>query len=174
MIAALSPRASIAGRVPLDKPPAVLADRAQQILRSLGYTEQATDSAFNFTIAQDYLRWVASSDHNPRRWDALKIGSPATLLFWYRTSPRLLVPGRVQVSVTTSDPPLTVSGMTLVVLDTLGRLQEFHAVPPQVDPADAPPDIFTAFQQQLGLKLESTRAPVDILVIDRVSKPSEN
>ena len=33
-IAALSPRVSIAGRVPLDKPPAVLADRAQQILRS--------------------------------------------------------------------------------------------------------------------------------------------
>jgi len=40
--------------------------------------------------------------------------------------------------------------------------------------ADAPPDLFTAFQQQLGLKLESTRAPADVLVIDRVEKPSEN
>ena len=160
VIAALSPRASIAGRVPLDKPPAVLADRAQQILRSLGYTEQATDSAFNFTIAQDYLRWVASSDHNPRRWDALKIGSPATLLFWYRTSPRLLVPGRVQVSVTTSDPPLTVSGMTLVVLDTLGRLQEFHAVPPQVDPADAPAALlrWDALFEAAGLPLSTFTA----------------
>ena len=39
---------------------------------------------------------------------------------------------------------------------------------------DAPPDIFTAFQQQLGLKLESTKAPVDMFVIDRVDKPSEN
>ena len=48
------------------------------------------------------------------------------------------MPGRVDASVTTSDPPLTVSGMTLVVLDTQGRLQEFHAVPPQVDPAGAP------------------------------------
>lgn len=46
--------------------------------------------------------------------------------------------------------------------------------PPPVDPADAPPDIFTAFQQQLGLKLESTKAPVDAIVIDSVSKPSEN
>jgi predicted Ser/Thr protein kinase len=138
-IAALSPRASIAGRVPLDKPPAVLADRAQQILRSLGYIDPAADSAFNFDIAEDYLRWVADSDPSPRRWDALKTGSPATLLFWYRTSPRLLVPGRVHV--TTSDPPLTLSGMTLVVLDTQGRLQEFHAVAPQVDPpgTSAPP-----------------------------------
>jgi uncharacterized protein (TIGR03435 family) len=39
---------------------------------------------------------------------------------------------------------------------------------------DAPPDLFTAFQQQLGLKLESTRAPVDVLVVDRVEKPSAN
>jgi uncharacterized protein (TIGR03435 family) len=46
--------------------------------------------------------------------------------------------------------------------------------PPPADPADAPPDIYTAFQQQLGLKLESTKAPVDVIVIDRVSKPSDN
>lgn len=36
------------------------------------------------------------------------------------------------------------------------------------------PDLFTATQQQLGLKLESTKAPVDILVIEHVEKPSEN
>jgi uncharacterized protein (TIGR03435 family) len=45
---------------------------------------------------------------------------------------------------------------------------------PAADALDAPPDIFTAFQQQLGLKLESTKAPVDVLVIDKVEKPSEN
>jgi uncharacterized protein (TIGR03435 family) len=36
------------------------------------------------------------------------------------------------------------------------------------------PDIFTAMQQQLGLKLESTKALVDVMVIDKVEKPSEN
>ena len=49
---------------------------------------------------------------------------------------------------------------------------------PDGAPADpnleAPPDIYTAFQQQLGLKLETTKAPVDLFVIDRVEKPSEN
>jgi uncharacterized protein (TIGR03435 family) len=39
---------------------------------------------------------------------------------------------------------------------------------------EAPPDIYTAFQQQLGLKLEATKAPVDLFVIDHVEKPSEN
>ena len=42
------------------------------------------------------------------------------------------------------------------------------------DNADAPPDLFSAFQQQLGLKLEPTKAPVDVLVIDRAEKPSGN
>jgi uncharacterized protein (TIGR03435 family) len=45
---------------------------------------------------------------------------------------------------------------------------------PAADGADVPPDIFAAFQQQLGLKLESTKAPVDVMVIDHLEKPSEN
>ena len=40
--------------------------------------------------------------------------------------------------------------------------------------ADALPDLFTAVQEQLGLKLDATKALTDVLVIDKVSKPSEN
>lgn len=36
------------------------------------------------------------------------------------------------------------------------------------------PSLFTAMQEQLGLKLESKRAPVDMLIVERVEKPSEN
>ena len=55
----------------------------------------------------------------------------------------------------------------------------FSAIPPGVATPDRPssetgPTIFIALQEQLGLKLESTKEAVPVLVIDSVNQPSPN
>jgi uncharacterized protein (TIGR03435 family) len=47
-------------------------------------------------------------------------------------------------------------------------------VPPPTDDPKAPPDLYRALQEQLGLKLEATKAKADVFVIDHVEKPSAN
>jgi uncharacterized protein (TIGR03435 family) len=39
---------------------------------------------------------------------------------------------------------------------------------------NGPPSILRAIQEQLGLKLDSGKGPVDVLVIDHVERPSAN
>ena len=56
-----------------------------------------------------------------------------------------------------------------IQLANFGGLEPANAADP-----NPPPDIFTAFEQQLGLKLQATKAVVDVMVIDRIGRPSPN
>jgi Protein kinase domain len=135
----LSPRITLADLVPLDKAPAVLADRAQQIIAEFGYPDAPADTAQDFRIPPDYPRWLADTDSSTNRWNPSRVSKGPALLFWYRTSPRELEPDSPELTVTSTDPAYTSTGMTLVILDTRGRLVEFRRVPPQREVADATP-----------------------------------
>lgn len=67
------------------------------------------------------------------------------------------------------------------VVDASGLSGTFDVVvdwTPSDTPADDPrasgPSLMTAVQEQLGLRLEAQRAPIEYLVIDHVEKPGEN
>jgi len=130
VFAMMSPRATMADLVPLDKSPAVLADRAQQIVAEFGYGDPPGDSAQSFEVGMDYARWIVDTDQTADRWNRARLAAGPALLFWYRTSPTQLLTRGPTLNVTTSDPPMTEADMTTVVLDTRGRLIEFHRVPP--------------------------------------------
>ena len=49
-----------------------------------------------------------------------------------------------------------------------------HIPPPNPDDPNPPPSLYTALQEQLGLKMDVTKANVDVMVIDHIDKPSAN
>lgn len=62
------------------------------------------------------------------------------------------------------------------IIDKTGLSGTFDIHLEWTDDADAPDgtSIFTALREQLGLKLESAKGPVEVLVIDHIEKPSAN
>jgi uncharacterized protein (TIGR03435 family) len=67
----------------------------------------------------------------------------------------------------------TLTGMMEEWGTVLGHRETMMAASAAGDPY-AGPNILTALQEQLGLKLESTKGPVEIMVIDHVERPSGN
>jgi hypothetical protein len=92
------------------------------------------------------------------------------LRYWYRTSPQPMVatefedssltPGRIN----TSDPPLTLSGMTETELDPQGRLMLFQAIPPELEdkPQGAKPVDWAPLFAAAGLDVSQLK-PADPL-----------
>ncbi len=129
----------LVGQVSLDKPPQALEDRAREILGALGHEGAGIDSATDFAVNGDYLRYLEAQPPRRDRWSVLRANRPAALTFYYRQSPRALVAASMSGRVSAQDPPVVASGMAAVELDPQGRLTGFYSVPPQLESEDASP-----------------------------------
>ena len=85
------------------KSPAVLTDRAEQIMSALGYASPPGDTASGLFVDREYI-FSLLRDQSPKRWDALTSGHPPAVQFWYRTSPNEMLP-MVPNTVRQFDPP---------------------------------------------------------------------
>jgi serine/threonine-protein kinase len=129
IMAALADRGSILARVPLNKPRAVLIDRAAELRRTVGYTDPVGDSASGYYVDTPYLNWAAGRWTTREDWNALSTGRPAAVVLWYRSSPLTMLPYDDTDPVSTGDPPHLTRGMVRIDLDMDGRLLIFRAVP---------------------------------------------
>ena len=100
-------------------------------------------------------------------------------MFSFRNSPKSQFAALLQNSM--NRPVVEQSGLSekydFTLTFTLDATQAALLGGPPAHAADNPdavPDLSSALQQQLGLKLEPTKAPVDDMVIDKVERPSEN
>lgn len=125
--------------VPLDKPPEVLAERARDIIASLGYQNSPVDQAHGFFVDQNFPRYLQTQDF--KGWEVMRSGQPLTFYYWYKQAPRYLIADGAVVILPWNPPP-DVAGMTNVTLDPRGRLVGFERVPPQIEES-APPSTNT-------------------------------
>jgi Protein kinase domain len=139
-VALLANRATVLGVVPLPVSTEVLAAKARDFARQIGYAAPPADTSYGIGNWLGYLDYVEAHDQAADRWKNLSAGTPPVLAFWYRESPRLLDVRRFTWTplAIPDDPPNTVSGMCQVFFDTLGRLVEFECVPPQFESSTTP------------------------------------
>jgi serine/threonine-protein kinase len=137
----------------------VLAQRAREAIRAVGYTDRAQDEAYGFGWDQALItRRIGEATDG--RWRGLVAERPSPLYFWYRRSQRpltgftfhhdLLTPG----IVTLDDPPPIRPGMIQVTLDHYGFVTSFEAIPPQVQepPSTAPSVDWTPLLKLAGVE----------------------
>ena len=137
----LAPRITDWGLSPMPKSPEVLADRAQDLAKRLGYTS-VVDRAGWIGPDLDYLAYSAShpSGKDWKRTAAEQVW-PSAVTFRYRQSPQWMTPLTALPDgpshVTETDPPYETSGMVTIRSNMRGDLLFLRAVPPQVETGTA-------------------------------------
>jgi Protein kinase domain len=144
LLAPLMRDISLIGLTKIQRGPQALTEQAHTVLRNLRYTDPPADEAFGYTTDINYLQHIDEHDRSPERWRALAASQPPAILFWYRQSPRRLVPIGGTDIVTRQNPPDSHSGMVSLTLDRTGRLVSLLAVPGQIDTSHEGPDGSTA------------------------------
>jgi len=125
-------------------PPEVLRHRAQEILAQLGYSRMVADSIDGFSYQTDSLRYEEQHAGAKPDWMHILMNRPRVLYFWYRESPRAMIPAFWRDQNMTpgvpqeEEPPRNTPGMTYIKLDDQSRLLYFEAMPPQLQETAEP------------------------------------
>lgn len=156
---------SLFAYLPLEAPPAVLVDQAEQLLEGAGYTEPAfaepLDRAWGFYFDRNVLR--QARDTGAGEPFAGLADRPDAAWFWYRQSTSPWKPGRNTPSsfadgmVRLADPLPEETGEVTVVLDLERRLKRFEVLPPPLEGAGSGTPDWGWFLEQARLDADTLR-----------------
>jgi hypothetical protein len=121
----LAPRTMLHERARIFKPTPILEERAREVLAATGHRLTATDSTYWYLAALSQTEWERT---HPATGPELM-----PMRFGYRQSPTPMRSLTLEQRVDWSNPPLSLSGMAAVHLDSAGRLIELVVVPPQLE-----------------------------------------
>jgi serine/threonine-protein kinase len=138
----LAAKANILQRTPLPHSTEILAQKADEMIQSFGYTAPLADRAYNFSFDTAYLTYAEKQETPAAYRDQLAKGQPPAIHFWYRQSPEPLIVTTPFSYVSPEDPPPIVSEMIGLSLDPQGRLLQLDAVPPQKEEKPSAPAPF--------------------------------
>jgi uncharacterized protein (TIGR03435 family) len=151
----------------------LLAERFQLVLRQ----ESKEVSVYTLTVGKTgpKLKEVKLDEDNATR--GMRFGGIGRIAGAMATMPQLVVmlsDIKLNGSAILDRPVLDRTGLTGVYDFKLEWSAEEQSADRATSTNPAGPSIFTAVQEQLGLKLESTKAPVEFFVIEQAAKPTEN
>jgi DNA-binding winged helix-turn-helix (wHTH) protein len=124
-------RVDIINQIPMDNSSAVLAAKARDIAKSLGYSERPVDTSFGWNYNEDYLRYVGGGKSFSAHGRNFGAQHPPAVFFWLRESPHYLVNFAGIYAPRRFERDTLEPGMLEVLLDSEGRLIEFDALPLQ-------------------------------------------
>src|SRR5262249_355518 len=102
--------------------------KARDIAKSFGYTERPVDTLSAWNYDPDYFRYASHQKDLIAR-DVSLAPYPPALYFWYRQSPHHPINSELDYDIYSFNRDTLEPGMQAVVLDSEGRLLEFHARP---------------------------------------------
>jgi serine/threonine-protein kinase len=149
MVAVMASRTTVVGLAPLPKSPDVLDARGREVAERLGYTDPPASIAHEWILDDDYAKYMVGRNPSLDAWKAVAQTRPGVFVFVYRSSTRPMIAWDSERRIAANDPPFVDPGMTRIVLDPVGRLISFEAIPPQKEsaPAAAAPDLDALFRE---------------------------
>ncbi|MCP3982242.1 MAG: protein kinase [bacterium] len=165
-------RLSLISRVGLQRPPAVLLDRAESMVEQFGWAEGLVDSTHSWNPHWSFYQHVRRSEKGMQRWESFGGTRPAGIHFYYRAGPdELARRSKGSIGNWMGDPPPSRAGMVEIELDPAGRLAAFRGTPDSFEIRDTvtgengAPAEFDEFFAAAGLD------PLTFSVAEPVTRP---